>query len=252
MRLHHPTPGSKESLETSPSCGMGAAQTFLLFGGATLLLFVAAQGLIPMLARSTSIEPILLWFAVYGLIVFIPLPITSLLLLHREGKLATPLFWRDRLRFRSMKLADWLWSLGAVAAIGALSAGSLAVLNIFMDNVDLQPSFMHMEPLSSGRYWILTAWIPFWILNIMGEEILWRGVVLPRQEISLGKWTWPVNGTGWMLFHVAFGGATFVALWPILLILTYVVQRRRNSWTGVIIHAGVNGPGFLMVAFGLT
>lgn len=170
MKLYRPTPGSKENLETSSPCGVGAGQTFLLFGGAALLLLVATQGLIPMLARGTSIEPILLWFAVSGLIVFAPLLITSLLLLHREDGLATPLFWRDRLRFRSMKLADWLWSLGAVATIGALSAGSLAVLSTFANNVELQPSFVHMEPLSPARYWILAAWISFWILADRGRS----------------------------------------------------------------------------------
>lgn len=210
MKLHRPTSGSgdRENLETLSPCGIGVRQTFLLFGGAALLLYAATHWAIPMLVRSTSVEPILLWFVVSGLVVFTPLLITSLLPLHREGKLATPLFWRDRLRFRSMKRADWLWSLGALAAIEALSAGSLVVLNIFTDDVELQPSFMHMEPLSSGCYWILTAWISFWILNIMGEEILWRGVVLPRQEISIGSWAWLVNGIGWLLFHLSFGGRT--------------------------------------------
>jgi len=37
-----------------------------------------------------------------------------------------------------------------------------------------------------------------------------------------------------------------------LFILPYIVQRRRNSWVGVAIHAGVNGPGFVAVAFGLV
>jgi hypothetical protein len=75
---------------------------------------------------------------------------------------------------------------------------------------------------------------------------------MPRQEMALGRWAWLANGIGWMLFHVAFGGAIFVALWPILFVLPYVVQHRRNSWIGVIVHAGLNGPGFLAVAFGLA
>lgn len=73
-----------------------------------------------------------------------------------------------------------------------------------------------------------------------------------RQEAVFGRWAWLANGAGWSLFHVAFGGAVFVALWPILFILPYVVQRRRNTWIGVIVHASPNGPGFLAVAFGLT
>ena len=252
MRLHSRISSSERSPQPSSSYGIGAGKTLLLFGGATLLLFVATHWVIPILARNTGVEPVLLWFAVPSIFVFAPLLVAAFLLLRREGALAIPYLWRRRLRFQPMELSDWLWSLGALAAIGALSAGSLAVSSAFVGNIDMQPSFMIMEPLTPGRYWILVVWLPFWVLNIVGEEILWRGVVLPRQEIAFGKWAWLANGMGWMLFHVAFGGEIFVALWPILFILPYVAQRRRNSWVGVIIHAGLNGPGFLAVAFGLA
>lgn len=151
-----------------------------------------------------------------------------------------------------MEKSDWLWSLGALAAIGVLSAGSLAMLNTFAGHVEMQPSFMSMEPLAPERYWILAVWLPFSVLNIMGEEVLWRGVVMPRQEMALGRWAWLANGCGWLLFHIAFGGAILITLVPIVFILPYVVKRRRNTWVGVIVHAGLNGPGFLAVAFGLT
>ena len=109
-----------------------------------------------------------------------------------------------------------------------------------------------METPTPGHYWILAVWLPFWVLNVVGEELLWRGVVPPRQEVAFGRWAWLANGSGWLLFHVAFGGAILVTVWPIVFILPYVVQRLRNSWTGVIIHVGLNGPGFFAVAFGLT
>lgn len=36
-----------------------------------------------------------------------------------------------------------------------------------------------------------------------------------------------------------------------LLILPYVVQKTKNTWTGVLIHAIINGPSFLAISFGL-
>jgi len=110
---------------------------------------------------------------------------------------------------------------------------------------------MSFEPLTAGRYWLLAVWFPYWILNIMGEEILWRGVMLPRQELAFGNKTWIVHGLGWGLFHIAFGWQLLITLLPILFIQSYVVQQRKNSWIGVIVHAGINGPGFLAIAFGL-
>ncbi|MDX9760310.1 MAG: hypothetical protein RBU27_14215 [Bacteroidota bacterium] len=38
---------------------------------------------------------------------------------------------------------------------------------------------------------------------------------------------------------------------PLLFILPFVAQRRQNSWTGVVIHAVINGPAFILIAFGL-
>jgi hypothetical protein len=32
------------------------------------------------------------------------------------------------------------------------------------------------------------------VLNIVGEEFVWRGVVLPRQEVAFGGRAWLVNG----------------------------------------------------------
>ena len=39
------------------------------------------------------------------------------------------------------------------------------------------------------------------VLNIGGEELWWRGIILPRQELAFGKWAWLVNGLLWDLFH---------------------------------------------------
>jgi len=231
---------------------MGLGASAVAFGSAGLLLFVITQALIPALGRITAIEPVILWFLLGGLGVMTPLLLAALFLLHREGAFARPGVWTERLRFRPMMPADWLWTGGALA----VSVGLMALLSVgarvFFGKADLQPSFMTLEPLAPGHYWILAAWIPFWILNIMGEEVAWRGVILPRQEASFGRRAWLVHGAGWLLFHLAFGWQLLVVLFPLVFILPYAVQRRQNSWVGVLIHAGINGPGFLAVAFGLV
>src|SRR5206468_7202939 len=95
--------------------------------------------------------------------------------------------------------------------------------------------FLLFKTGGPGRYWILSAWLPFFVLNIAGEEFVWRGVVLPRQEVAFGRRAWLVNGLLWLLFHAAFPWQVLVTLVPITLILPYVVQRRRSTWAGVII-----------------
>ena len=227
----------------------GWLPTLAFFGAAGALLYVATHGAIPALTRATGVEPVLWWFLVGGLGVFAPLAIAGVVLLRGEG---AGVAWRDRLWLRRMDRGDWLWALGALVVIGALSGVVHALLLALVDDADLSPAFLTLEPLGPGRYRILGAWLPFWLLNILGEELVWRGVLLPRQEAALGGRAWLANALGWTLFHVAFGWQLVLTLLPILLILPWVVQRRRNAWIGVLIHAGLNGPGFLAVALGLV
>jgi membrane protease YdiL (CAAX protease family) len=234
----------------APPPPMGWLPTLAIFAGAGLLLYVATHLLIPALAGATGVEPIAFWFLVGGLSVFAPLVAVGVFLLRREESPHAP--WRTRLRFRRMDRGDWVWAMGALVIVVLLTGMVQTTLGLLAPESGVGPGFMTLEPLSSGRYWILAAWLPFWVLNIMGEEFLWRGVMLPRQEAALGDRAWLANAVGWTLFHLAFGWHLLLLLLPILLILPYVVQRRRNSWVGVVVHAGLNGPGFLAVAFGLV
>ncbi|HEX5106664.1 MAG TPA: CPBP family intramembrane glutamic endopeptidase [Pirellulaceae bacterium] len=240
---------------SAPATGippLGVIGTLLVFGGGAILLFAATHGLIPLLASRTAAEPVLLWFIAGGLGTLVPLVVVGIVILRGETSRPLVVLWRDRLRFRRMNAGDWLWSFTALLLVGLFAAGMLAALRLAWPGIQLHPPFLKMDPLTPGRYWILAAWLPFFVLNILGEEFLWRGVVLPRQEAAFGKWTWLANGGGWLLFHLAFGPTILATLFPIVFILPFVVQRRKNSWIGVVIHGGLNGPGFLAVAFGFA
>jgi membrane protease YdiL (CAAX protease family) len=151
-----------------------------------------------------------------------------------------------------MNGGDWLWAVGGLAAVGVLTGGIGVLLRMLQASKDLHPSFMAFEPLGPGRYWILGAWLPFFVLNIVGEEFVWRAVALPRQEVAFGGRAWLVHGTLWLLFHAAFPRQVLLTLVPITLILPYVVQRRHSTGAGLVIHAGFGAMGFLVLAFGLT
>jgi hypothetical protein len=133
---------------------------------------------------------------------------------------------------------DWLWAVGGFVAVGVLTGGVGTALGLLPDETKLHPSFLAFEPLGPGRYWILGAWLTFFVLNIVGEEFVWRGVVLPRQEVVFRGRAWLVNGVLWLLFHAAFPWQVLLTLVPITLILPYVVQRRRSTWVG-----GLSTPG---------
>jgi membrane protease YdiL (CAAX protease family) len=64
---------------------------------------------------------------------------------------------------------------------------------------------MHVEPLGPAQRYILALWLPFFFLNIVGEELWWRGFIQPRQEPVFGHRTWIVQGLLHGAFHVSFG-----------------------------------------------
>lgn len=230
---------------------MGFLLSMLIYVPAAILMFVLTKYLIPFLNKTTGLETILFWFLVASLGVFLPMVIFAVIFLKKEGFALTLKTWKERLRFRKITKKDLIWTFGGIMAILIFSGLIMKGLEMFAGKFDHTPPFMSFEPLSSGRYWILAVWFPYWILNIMGEEIFWRGFMMPRQEISFGKYTWIIHGFGWGLFHIAFGWQLLITLIPIIFIQSYVVQKTKNSWTGVIMHGGINGPSFIAIALGL-
>jgi membrane protease YdiL (CAAX protease family) len=200
------------------------------------------------MSEVTGQETILCWFVMAGLGIFLPLLITAYYIIKAEGFSFTQEFLLNRLRFKRITRKDLIWSLAGLVVAGLMSTIIMKAIETITGAFDHAPSFMTFEPLTSGRYWLL--WLPYWILNIMGEEILWRGVMLPRQEVAFGNKAWIIHGTGWMLFHIAFGWQLLITLIPLIFILSFIVQKTKNSWNGVIMHAGLNGPSFIAIALG--
>jgi membrane protease YdiL (CAAX protease family) len=87
------------------------------------------------------------------------------------------------------------------------------MLEMITGPIDHQPPFMQFEPLSSGRYWIF-------------------------------------HGLCWSLFHIPFGWQLFLTILPILFIQSLAVQKTKNTWIGVLIHAVINGPSFIAISLG--
>ena len=229
---------------------LGLVGSFSIYLPATILLYVLTKYLIPYLSEVTGRETVLFWFIVAGLGVFTPLIITGIIILRSEGYGCSIKTITERLRFRKLTKRDIIWTVGGIVAVGIFSGLAMKGLEFAIGKFDHSPPFMSFEPLNYGRYWLLAVWAPYWILNILGEEFLWRGVMFPRQELVFGKYTWLVHGIGWGLFHIAFGWHLLVTLLPIIFIQSYVVQKTKNSWTGVLIHGGLNGPRFIAICFG--
>ncbi|HPN37936.1 MAG TPA: CPBP family glutamic-type intramembrane protease [Melioribacteraceae bacterium] len=222
-----------------------------IYISASLLLYFQTHYVIPYLSSVSSEETILFWFVVAGLGVFLPLVLVGLFILKTEGLELNKNTFINRLRFKKLTIKDISLSLLGLLSVVILSALIMFLLELLIGNFNHTPAFMNFTPLTTGRYWLLIVWFPYWILNILGEEFLWRGIMLPKQEKAFGKFAWLISGTGWGIFHIAFGWQLLITLIPLIYIQTYLVQKTKNTWVGVLMHAGLNGPSFILISLGL-
>jgi membrane protease YdiL (CAAX protease family) len=181
-------------------------------------------------------------------LVFVPIISAGFLLLRSEN--ARPP-WKERLRLHRPTRADWAWGLLGLVCIGA---GSATMMTLSLElGLDPNPPFSRdLPPLVGSRLWILGLWSVYWPINILGEEFVWRGVLLPRMETRLGGRAWLVNGVLWGAFHIAFGLGNLLVLLPSLACVPLIAQQRGNTWLAVLLHAGLSGPGFVALALGLV
>ena len=91
-----------------------------------------------------------------------------------------------------------------------------------------------------GQWSLLVLFLVLYFFNIVGEELWWRGIILPRQELVFGRFTWLVHGLMWACFHL-FKYWDILTLVPVCLSIAWISQKRQNNWAGLLAHAIVNG-----------
>jgi membrane protease YdiL (CAAX protease family) len=107
-----------------------------------------------------------------------------------------------------------------------------------------------------GAWWLLALFAVNALFNtILGEEFLFRGVLLPNMSGVFGRGDWVANGGLFGAYHLHQPwGILDLALSGILL-LAFPARRFRSTWMSVIVHSGQSVYFlFLMLGFvlGLT
>lgn len=247
------------SSESRPLKPLPLPLALLYFGIPALVFVICVYFLIPFFIHQGMTE-----FISYSLSLLIPLIfmlIASLVALRMEGY---PITWaaiKERFRLRPMDRTDWIWTVvsfilmfigaGIFGVLGQLlvTKGLIplpakiptALLDPTVDPKNLLNVFYAaLGPHVKGNWGIVLMTVVLLTFNIFGEEFWWRGVILPRQELVHGKWTWLVHGTLWALFH-AFKYWAWIGLLPVTLGISYVAQKRNNTWPGIINHFIING-----------
>lgn len=222
-----------------------------IFSAATFYLVLLLWFVLPIVRAQAGLHPATHWYLI-GYLLFPPMIVYSVWQTHREGANTVAKVMAS-LRVRQMNQADWFYALGGVLAVLAGTGSLIAAWFILaqlglLPPVETEPWCIDMSPLDGGDRLLLFVWGPMFLLNIVGEELLWRGYVQSRLNVPNG---WFVIGLLWLAFHIPFGVSTLILSLPLMLILPFIFDRTRNTTVAILIHAMFNGPAFLAAAFGL-
>ena len=143
----------------------------------------------------------------------------------------------------------WLWVVPFIVAVAVVEL----VLNTPLENawVSVFPFLAEPEGRSFdaflgsqevleglvGAWWFLALVVVQSIFNsILGEEFLFRGVLLPKMEGVFGRGSWVANGVPFGFYHVhqPWGIPNSVLTG---LLYTFPAYRYRSTWMSIIVHS---------------
>ncbi len=146
----------------------------------------------------------------------------------------------------------WLWVVPFLAAVAVVQL----LLNSPMENAwaSIFPFLAEPQGYSSeaifesqvilerlvGAWWFFALYVIFAVFNsILGEEFLFRGVLLPKMEGVFGRWSWVATGVLFGFYHVhqPWGIPNSVLTG---LLYTFPAYRFRSTWMSIILHSAQN------------
>ena len=233
------------------------ARILLIWAAAAIPMGVLQWLVAPALARGSQ-NPIAVMLAVLAVGLIWQFVLVLLLLLRETGTLRwsviRPRLWLNtprspRTGAPSRRLWLWLIPIIILTAAYEFAAGGL------LDKVWVSLFPFLAEPpgaslggalaTSQAKAQLAGAW-GVWLLfmvgavfnTVLGEELLFRGLLLPRMAGTFGRWDWVMNGLLFGLYHLHKPWILLSAAIQGMLLFAFPSRYFRSSWFGIIAHSG--------------
>jgi membrane protease YdiL (CAAX protease family) len=255
--------------EQSSEPGARAASQYSLakilgiWAAATIPYFIIAWVVFPAITPDFETDPMGAGYARMGTftVALIWVFLLSLIIVYREEgdlrwatlkrrlRLQTPLDPKTDQPRRKL----WWWLIPLVLLHAVVSMGFLSMIDEWFASVfpffAPPPGYVLGEFVQSpeagllfkGRWGILVMFLALAVFNILGEEFLFRGVLLPKMNGVFGKWDWLANGVIGVLYHVSMPWS-WLGTTGVTWIFFYALPARyfRSTWFSIIIHGSIN------------
>jgi membrane protease YdiL (CAAX protease family) len=255
------TERNQEIMKLKP---LGWIPSLLIFLGTATVLRVTHYNFAPAFQSATG-QPYLIGYLIGWCSTMFLIFLLSLIMYKLDGH---PLDYRSfvrRYRLEKLEKRDWLWLISMIV-VALLSLISLSFTQPLLRSTRLfgphplfPPDMVEITKLTpgmlfgmtlKGKWWLIGVYLLGWFFNIVGEELWYRGWMLPRQEAAFGKYAWVINGLMFNFQHT-FQPWNLLAMLPGSLFISYAVQRRKKTWLSILWHGLLNFSLFLFILQGV-
>jgi membrane protease YdiL (CAAX protease family) len=161
-------------------------------------------------------------------------------------------FWLNHpvsARTGETKKSLWWWIIPLILLVAALEIGLRSTLVQLLTGIFpffAEPEGYDMSALFAPE--LRAMWVGAWDLlglffllslfnTFLGEEFIFRGVLLPKMEGVFGKWDWVANAILFSLYHLHQPWGILATL-PADLIFAFSGKRFHSNWFPIILHSG--------------
>jgi membrane protease YdiL (CAAX protease family) len=240
---------------------MGVLPTIIYWAIPAIILYVSHYILLPIFIQRTS-QPYLVGYLIVWTLTMALFFVGALAAYCLEGNPIQLAIFAERYRLSRMNRRDWIWTLGILGFV-LISYFGLAFTSRWLARwsflaphpvvpPELGPEVVARTPGTfmgtriTGSVWVAAMYLFGWLFNIFGEELWFRGYILPRQEKALGKYAWVANGLMFALNHI-WQPWNLLLILPGALVAAFIVQRRKNTWILIISHGLANAIPLVLI-----
>ena len=102
------------------------------------------------------------------------------------------------------------------------------------------PAFLDSDAgeifLSGTWGWYAVLIVSFVFNTVLGEELLFRGYLLPRMARAFGRGDWLANGALFAAYHLHMPWSMLAPLADAF-VIAYPTKRYRSAWIGIAVHS---------------
>ena len=250
-------PASASSLKP----GYALARVLGIWAAAALPMGILGWVVAPALAPDVESNPVGAVLTRYGVLTVGPIWqfILSLIIVRREEGDVRWTTLRRRLRLNTPRDPHtgeprrklWLWAIPLVilAASWQLFLGpQLTRLWTSLFPFLAEPSGFALGAAmgtSAGKAHFVGAWgvLAVFTVNavfntVLGEELLFRGVLLPKMNAVFGRWDWLANGVLFGLYHLHQPWGMLGSIGTGAFLYALPARHFRSTWMSIIVHSG--------------